>query len=235
MFRPPRLVRATVRAALSLALVAAGLLGSASLALAHAQYQSSNPPSGGTIASLPQTLQVTYTEELASIQFTVTGPDGSSATNGPAAIDLEHRTNASVPLRNAGPGQYTVVWHNVSGDDGDPNDGSFVFTVAGPPAATSTPAPSTSTSTISNSQPSSPQPAPAASNTPASGEDAITPGINDVRINTYRKRQAIRDQYQGKIDVLTFNFAIADGEGLESALKDAMDAVKSQPTTSTHH
>jgi len=38
-------------------------------------------------------------------------------------------------VKDAGPGQYLVLWHNVSGDDGDPNDGSFAFTVAGTPAA----------------------------------------------------------------------------------------------------
>jgi hypothetical protein len=40
-----------------------------------------------------------------------------------------------------GPGVYTVLWHNVSGDDGDPNDGQFVFTVAGAARAAPTPAP----------------------------------------------------------------------------------------------
>ena len=49
-----------------------------------------------------------------------------------------------------------------------------------------------------------------------------TPGINDVRVDTYCKRQAIRDKFKGQIDEATFNGALADGEGLESALADAM-------------
>ena len=123
-------------------------------------------------------------------------------------------------LNPSGPaGTYTVVWHNVSGDDGDPNDGSFVFTLAAaPPAATGAPTPSTA--------PATPAPVVAVV-VVTNGDDAVTRGINDVRINTYRKRQAIRDQYRGKIDELTFNLAVADGEGLESALKDAMEAMKS--------
>ncbi|MBV9542852.1 MAG: copper resistance protein CopC [Chloroflexi bacterium] len=194
-------------------------VASAEVASAHAQYSSSNPPSNGTVQTLPSILQVTFTEELAAMQFNVRGPDGTEVTTGPAQIDLQHRTNASVPLRGAGPGTYTVVWHNVSGDDGDPNDGSFVFTVAGPPAA-AMPTPMASNA----SAPTTVAAAPAA-NVPASGDDAITKGINDVRVNTYRKRQAIRDQYRGKIDELTFNLAIASGEGLENALKDAMAAL----------
>jgi methionine-rich copper-binding protein CopC len=92
------------------------------LRLAHAQYASSSPAAGATVPSAPGTLSVTWTQELSAIQFTVTGP-----------------------LRDAGPGQYLVVWHNVSGEDGDPNDGSFVFSVAGPPAqAAPTAAPASS-------------------------------------------------------------------------------------------
>jgi methionine-rich copper-binding protein CopC len=213
-----------LRVALPMTATAIALISSTSLALAHAQYQQSTPPSNGTLASLPSMLQVTYSEELASIQISVTGPDGSNATTGPAKIDLEHRQNASVPLRDAGPGQYTVVWHNVSGDDGDPNDGSFVFSVAAPAPSTTSSAPATSTTTTTTAA----APVAALAPPPATGDDAITKGINDVRINTYRKRQAIRDQYKGKIDELTFNFAIANGEGLESALKDAMDALNTK-------
>jgi methionine-rich copper-binding protein CopC len=115
--------------------------GSASIAFAHAQYASSTPSSNATLSAAPATLGVTFTEELASIQIAISGPRGSEVTTDKASIDLAHRTNASVPLKDDGPGVYTVVWHNVSGDDGDPNDGSFTFTVAGtPPAAPSAPA-----------------------------------------------------------------------------------------------
>ena len=49
-----------------------------------------------------------------------------------------------------------------------------------------------------------------------------TPGIADFRVNTYCKRQAIRDQYKGKINELLFNYDLNIGMGLESSLKDAM-------------
>jgi methionine-rich copper-binding protein CopC len=194
------------------------------LRLAHAQYASSTPAAGSTVQSAPQNLAVTWTQELAAIQFTVNGPDGSNVVNGPAQINLEERHTATVPLRDAGPGQYFVLWHNVSGDDGDPNDGSFVFTVAGPPAQAApaaTPAPA---ATITTSPPSTTTSAPAATSKPPACVDngVKTPGIADARADTYCKRQAIRDQYYGKIDVLTFNYDLSIGMGLESSLKDAM-------------
>jgi methionine-rich copper-binding protein CopC len=178
---------------------------------AHAQYASSTPAANATVQSVPTSVSVTWTQELASIQFTITGPDGSNVVNGPAQINLRERHTASVPIRDVGPGQYFVLWHNVSGDDGDPNDGSFVFTVAGAPAQPTAP---------TNA---SPQPAPAANKPVTCVENGVkTKGIADSRVDTYCKRQAIRDQYKGKISELTFNYDLSIGMGLESALKDAM-------------
>jgi methionine-rich copper-binding protein CopC len=178
---------------------------------AHAQYASSTPPAGSTVQSAPSVVLITYTQELADIRISITGPHGGEVTTAPAKFDLAQRHNASVPMSDDGPGVYTVTWHNVSGDDGDPNDGQFVFTVAGaaPPAATTAGQPATTTT-------------PATASPSCIDNGVRTPGINDSRIDTYCKRQAIRDKYAGQIDVLSFNFAVDDGEGLESALADAM-------------
>jgi hypothetical protein len=146
-------------------------------------------------------------------------------TTGPAKFDLEQRHNASVPMRDDGPGSYTVLWHNVSGDDGDPNDGTFVFTVAGTATASTpiaTPPPPPQVAPIGQGGTTASQTANAAP-APACVDNGVrTPGIHDVRVDTYCKRQAIRDKYAGQIDVVTFNEALADGEGLESALADAI-------------
>jgi methionine-rich copper-binding protein CopC len=209
-----------LRLALALCVLATLAIGGAAVASAHAQYASSTPPANASLSAAPTSLAITFTEELASIQISVTGPHGSEVTTGKAAIDLAHRTNASVPLKDDGPGTYMVAWKNVSGDDGDPNDGAFVFTVAGaaPAAATPTPAPAAAPGAPT------PTPAPTAATCPAT--DPVTPGISDVRLNTYCKRQAIRDKYRGQIDELTFNFDVADGVGLDNALAQAMEAKK---------
>jgi methionine-rich copper-binding protein CopC len=194
-----------------------GLLAGVSVASAHAQYQSSSPPSNTTVANAPSAVQVTWSQELASIQFAITGPDGKEVTTGPAKIDLAERHNASVPTRDAGPGQYVVVWHNVSGDDGDPNDGSFVFTVAGTPPPTVA-----SPSTPAASAPPAAPAAPVASAPACIDNGVITRGIADVRVNTYCKRQALRDQYKGKLNEVVFNFDLSIGMGFENSLKDAL-------------
>lgn len=195
------------------------LVASTGVVSAHAQYQSSTPPANGTVSAAPTTVQVTWTQELASIQFTITGPDGSNIVTGPATIDLEQRHTASVPTKDAGPGQYVVLWHNVSGDDGDPNDGTFVFTVAGTPAAAA-PAPTPAPAAAANPSVAAVKPAVSAPTCVDNGQ--VTPGQADFRVNTYCKRQAIRDQYKGKIDENVFNFDLSIGMGLESSLKDAM-------------
>jgi methionine-rich copper-binding protein CopC len=197
--------------AIGLSIVA--LVASTAVVSAHAQYQSSTPAANGTVSAGPSSVQVTWTQELASIQFTITGPDGSNVVTGPAVIDLAQRHNASVPTKSAGPGQYVVVWHNVSGDDGDPNDGSFVFTVAGTPAPAATSAPTPAPATAAAAKPTAPV---------CIDDGQITPGQADFRVNTYCKRQAIREQYKGRIDEKVFNFDLSIGMGLESALKDAM-------------
>ena len=51
-------------------------------------------------------------------------------------------------------------------------------------------------------------------------------GISDPRIDTYAKRQAIRDQYRGRIDEVTFNDELGDGVPLEQALADAIQALQ---------
>jgi methionine-rich copper-binding protein CopC len=224
------------------------LLGmNAGLVSAHAQYSGSTPGANSTVSAVPNPLQVVFTQELSDIQISVKGPGGAQVNTAPAKFDLEQRHNASVPTQDAGPGLYTVVWHNVSGEDGDSNDGSFVFTVAGA-------APSTATTPLPvAAAPASPVPAPAPAPAVTSGQ-ATTPtqaatvataatcidngvrtkGIADVRIDTYCKRQAIRDKYAGQIDVAGFNDDIAAGKGYESALADAMADFQAEQAQKKH-
>jgi copper resistance protein C len=208
----------SVAAAIGVLLLALALSGAINVS-AHAQYASSNPPANSTVQTAPAAVQVTWTEELGSVKFNIAGPDGSEVTTGPAQINLEERHTATVPVRNAGPGRYVVVWHNVSGDDGDPNDGSFTYTVAGTPAT----APTTTTTSSAAVPAPTARPGTTSNALACPANEPRTPGIADVRIDTYCKRQLIRDQYKGKIDERVFNYDLSIGMGLESALKDAME------------
>jgi methionine-rich copper-binding protein CopC len=223
--------RLRILAAISMAF--AGLFGvGVHVVSAHAQYQSSTPPAGSTVSTAPSQVQITYTQELAEIHISIMGPHGTEVTTAAAKFDLANRTNASVPMAGDGPGVYTVLWHNVSGDDGDPNDGQFVFTVAGAAPAAATPAPTaiptTSTVTAQTAGPA------AAAAVACVDNGVLTPGIHDSRVDTYCKRQAIRQKYAGHIDDVTFNEALADGEGLESALADAMADFQMEQSQKKH-
>lgn len=225
-FRPQAILVAVLTAALV-------VVATASLASAHARFENSTPAANATVATLPRALQASFSQELAAVKFTITGPDGTNVVDGSPTIDLAQRKNASVPLRNAGPGTYTVVWSNLSGEDDEANDGSFVFSVAGA-APSPAPAPTPSPAVIPPSQPSAPAAQPSTSQVCAE-DGKVTPGISDVRVNTYCKRQAIREQYHDKIDENTFNFLLAEGLGLDNALREAMEALESGPPQSDHH
>jgi methionine-rich copper-binding protein CopC len=206
----------------AISLASSGLFGvGIRVVSAHAQYQSSTPQANSTVSAAPNLVKITYTQELAEIHISIKGPHGTEVTTAPAKFDLENRTNASVSMSGDGPGVYTVLWHNVSGDDGDPNDGQFVFTVAGAAPVTPTPAPAAAPVTA-GAPTQSVAPAAAAVVVACLDNGVRTPGIHDSRVDTYCKRQAIRQKYAGRIDIVTFNEALADGEGLESALADAM-------------
>jgi len=214
-------LRALAACTLALASLFGFGLGSAS---AHAQYAGSTPSANGTVQSAPSSLQITFTQELSDIKISITGPHGGEVTTAPATFDLANRHQANVSMKDDGPGTYTVLWHNVSGDDGDPNDGQFVFTVAGA-APTSAPTSSGQTTDAQSSPPAQTSAAPACVD-----NGVRTPGITDSRVDTFCKREAIRQKYAGKIAVASFNAALADGEGLESALSDAMADFQSEQT-----
>jgi copper resistance protein C len=107
---------------------------------AHAAYKSSVPAADSTVQAAPTNILITFAEEMKSFNVSVKGPGGVDITNGPALINLSDRTNGSVPIHPAGNGRYEVDWNNVSSDDGDPDSGTFFFTV-GPAAAAPAPAP----------------------------------------------------------------------------------------------
>src|SRR4051794_22581373 len=166
-----------------------------------------------TVSSAPSLVQITYTQVLAEIHISIAGPHGTEVTTASAKFDLANRTNASVPMGGDGPGGYTGLWHDGSGDDGDQNDGRFVFTVSCVARATSTPrrtltpaaAGPTAQPATATTQPVAP--AAAAVAMTCIDNSLLTPGIHDSRIDTYCKRQAIRQMYAGQIDVVTFNEA----------------------------
>lgn len=137
--------------ALALALVAAALLLlGAGPAAAHTRLTGSDPADGASLATAPDTVALTFNEEMQAEFSTVTvvGPDGVAYQTGTVQAAGGTVTAAVLPLGPAG--RYEIGYRVVS-DDGHPVAGSVAFTLtaAGPGAAV---APTTA----------APQPAPAA-------------------------------------------------------------------------
>ena len=115
-------------------------------ALAHSQYDHSEPAADARIPRAPTRVDVWFTQELfrreGANTLTVHAPDGRRVDDGVPVIDDSDRTHLSVGL--SGPleaGAYHVTWTSLSAIDGDSADGFFVFTVdpsAPEPTAVST-------------------------------------------------------------------------------------------------
>ncbi|CAN5683261.1 hypothetical protein BH23CHL5_BH23CHL5_08130 [soil metagenome] len=105
---------------------------------AHAELVRANPAFDSEVDQLPERIELWFTQELApGSTATVTGPDGGRVDNDDAAIDLFDPDRSLLVLSMQAelqPGEYTVEWTTVSGEDDDTETGTFVFAFA--PAAT---------------------------------------------------------------------------------------------------
>jgi len=130
--------------ALGLALAAGGALLLAGVVYAHSAYARSEPGAGAVVATAPTQVVIWFAQDMfrraGENGITVLGPDGAAVQVGDAAINDDDRRVLTVPLAGGlAPGVYTVNWHTLSAEDGDPAEGSFTFTFDPAAAVTSTP------------------------------------------------------------------------------------------------
>jgi methionine-rich copper-binding protein CopC len=133
---------------LSLLCLSTGLAFAAPSLPAHASVWKSDPAIGSTIARAPTQVTVFALESIkpqgSSLQVYGPGPDATDTlisrgnTRFPLA-DSKQMSIAIAPLGGHANGVYIVVWQTVSADDGDPDGGSFAFTVSGSAATPATP------------------------------------------------------------------------------------------------
>lgn len=122
------------------ALTATVAVAQVSVAFAHASYVSSVPAANSIVTSVPTVLTASFAEGIvpATASLTIVGPNGQRADSGDSHVDLTDPTRKTmlVSLKpGLGSGKYTVSWATVSSIDGDPDSGTFVFTVALPTPA----------------------------------------------------------------------------------------------------
>src|SRR5215203_4037505 len=108
-----------------LAVLAVMVLSTPLTASAHDVLDSTSPAAGSTVARMPQSITLSFTEAPLSIgtQVIVTGPSGAMQQGAPT-VDGRVVTQAVSP--SAPGGAYTVTYR-VTSDDGHPVTGSFDF------------------------------------------------------------------------------------------------------------
>ncbi|SDP84220.1 hypothetical protein SAMN04487914_1567 [Arthrobacter sp. ok909] len=126
---------------------AAFLMVPAAAAQAHDALETTDPPNGSVLGTVPATIGLTFNHTPIAIGSVVHVRDatGTDQADGPVAI-LDNHVSQAVKA-GAPEGNYTVVWRVVS-SDGHPIDGTFIFTAG-------------AANTAAAATPSSPGPAPA--------------------------------------------------------------------------
>ena len=107
------------------------LLVGATPALAHTRLESSDPADGSSVSTGPDSVSLTFNENIQS-QFatvTVVGPDGTNYQVGQATGDGEQVRTAVSPI---GPAGTYSVGYRVLSDDGHPVTGKVAFTLTTP-------------------------------------------------------------------------------------------------------
>ena len=121
---------------------------------AHAKVNKAIPAIGSTVSQAPTTVTVFTLENINpdpnKSNLFVYSPAGDLISQGNATVSLTNPREMSITIKpdkaNLN-GVYVVRWITVSAQDGDPDQGAFVFTVNASVATTPTPVATTTTST----------------------------------------------------------------------------------------
>jgi copper resistance protein C len=135
------------RAVAVIGLAAALLVGGTAPALAHEQFESSEPAEGDTLAEVPTRIVLTFSGNVVDPepQVVLRNEDGGSVGE---ALPVVDGPTVTLPLDpSLANGLYTVEW-GIDSSDGHAVSGEFSFAVEAPrTAAPSTAAPNTAGST----------------------------------------------------------------------------------------
>ena len=138
---------------LGLLCLMAGTVSAHTTIPAHAKVNKAIPTIGSTISQAPTTVTVFTLENINpdpnKSNLFIYSPAGDLISQGNARVSLTNPREMSIAIKPDPAnlhGVYVVQWKTVSAQDGDPDQGAFVFTVNPGAVATPTPAPTTSTS-----------------------------------------------------------------------------------------
>jgi methionine-rich copper-binding protein CopC len=138
---------------LGLMLVMVGMASAHTSYPAHAKVYKAIPAIGSTVSQAPTTVTVFTLENInpnpSKSNLFVYSPAGDLISQGNAKVSLTNPREMSITIKPDPAnlkGVYVVRWITVSAQDGDPDQGAFVFTVNAA-AAVASPTPSTSQGT----------------------------------------------------------------------------------------
>jgi methionine-rich copper-binding protein CopC len=125
---------------------------------AHAKVYKAIPAIGSTVSQAPTTVTVFTLENInpdpSKSNLFVYSPAGDLISQGNATVSLTNPREMSITVKpdeaNLN-GVYVVRWITVSAEDGDPDQGAFVFTVNTGAVVTPTPVATTTNSTAPTS------------------------------------------------------------------------------------
>jgi methionine-rich copper-binding protein CopC len=141
--------------ALLLALAPSGSASAHALIPAHAILVHADPAPDAVLTSAPRgiTLQVKEDLKPSDSDIAVYDVSGAKVSTDAATVKTDDLKTMQVNMQGNDSDVYVVVWHNVSADDGDPDAGSYSFTVNkdGTPSAGTQPGETTGTPTGSSS------------------------------------------------------------------------------------
>ncbi len=123
----------------------------------HAKVFKAIPAIGSTISQAPTSVTVFTLENInpdpPKSNLFVYSPVGDLISQGNATVSLTNPREMSIPImpdKAHLDGVYVVRWITISAEDGDPDQGAFVFTVNANVTTTPTPVATTSTSTTTS-------------------------------------------------------------------------------------
>ena len=138
---------------LGLMLVIVGMASAHTSYPAHAKVYKAIPAIGSTVSQAPTTVTVFTLENInpnpSKSNLFIYSPAGDLISQGNAKVSLTNPREMSITIKPDPAnlkGIYVVRWITVSAQDGDPDQGAFVFTVNAA-AAVASPTPSTSQGT----------------------------------------------------------------------------------------
>ncbi len=116
------------------ALAAAGAIAAAvpAAAFAHGKLESAAPATGSTVDTAPDTLRLTFNEDLepAFSSVKVSDASGNAVAHEKAKVDASNPRVMTVAIPKLAPGAYTVQWVAMTAD-AHRTKGTYTFRVKG--------------------------------------------------------------------------------------------------------